>query len=127
MVCTSFGLGLLGAYLVQAKGPYSLFLCQSIAGIITLCISLTMSSKVEIEGDFEAEALVHSDPSRSGIHLRRSFCQEVEHNWNVVRNAMKIRILRDIYLFYILLAVTFPQLWNFMYYFYRDEVGMSQV
>ena len=86
-----------------------------------------MSPKVEIEGDFEAEELINSDPSRSGIHLRRSFSQELEHNWNVVKNALKVKILRDIYLFYILIAVTFPICANFLYYFYRDDVGMSQV
>ena len=74
MVCTSFALGLLGAYLIKAQGPYSLFFCQTIAGLVNFCVSLTMEPQLEIEGDFEAEALVNADPSRSGIHLRRNFC-----------------------------------------------------
>ena len=52
-----------------------------------------MSKKLEIEGDFEAEELVYADPRRSGIHLRRTFCEEIKHNFNVVRNALQVREL----------------------------------
>ena len=79
-------------------------------------LSLMMSPRVEIEGDFEAEDL-NTDLSRTEIYLGRTFSQELEHNWFVVKNALKIKILRSIYLYYILVAVTFPFFWNFMYYF----------
>ena len=86
-----------------------------------------MSPQLEIEGDFEAEALVNIDPSRSGVRLQTTFIQEVKHNFNVVKNALKINILRQIYIYYLLVSVTFPFLWNFMYYFQRDVAGLSQV
>ena len=79
-------------------------------------LSLMMSSRVEIEGDFEVEAM-NTDFSSTGIYLGRTFSQELKHNWFVVKNALRIKILRSIYLYYILVAVTFPFFWNFMYYF----------
>ena len=51
-----------------------------------------MSPQLEIEGDFEAEALVNIDPSRSGVRLQTTFIQEVKHNFNVVKNALKINL-----------------------------------
>ena len=113
--------------MVSAYGPYSLFFTQGVAGIITLLVSFMMSPKLEIEGDFEAEALVNADPSRSGVHLHRTFSQELSHNWNVVKNALRVNILKNLYLYYILVAITFPFIWNFMYYFKRDVAGLSQV
>ena len=120
-------LGFTGAYMVSAYGPYSLFLTQSVAGLVTLLVSIMMSPQLEIEGDFEAEALVNIDPGRSGVRLQSTFSDEVKHNWNVVKNALKIKILREIYIYYVLVALTFPFLWNFMYYFQRDVAELSQV
>ena len=45
----------------------------------------------------------------------------------MVKNALKIKILREIYIYYVLVALTFPFLWNFMYYFQRDVAELSQV
>ena len=112
----TFIMGFTGAYLVAQYGAYSLFLAQAISGFSILMLSLMMSSRVEIEGDFEAEAM-NTDFSSTRIYLGRTFSQELKHNWFVVKNALKIKILRSIYLYYILVAVTFPFFWNFMYYF----------
>ena len=55
--------------------------------------ALFLNPKLEIEGDFEAEQLVNVDPARSGVHLRRGFCEEIVHNYHVIRNALKVREL----------------------------------
>ena len=67
------------------------------------------------------------DPSRSGIHLRTTFCQEILHNFHVIRNALKgVRELQTTLLFYFLVGLTYPQIWNFLYYFTIEVAGISQ-
>ena len=98
---------------------------QAVGGLAIFLQALFMHNKLEIEGDFEAEETINIDPTRSGIHLRRTFSQEIAHNYHVIRNALKVKELQRTFLFYILLGLTCPILMNFMYYF-KLEVGVSQ-
>ena len=85
--------GVIGAYLNGFVGPYYVFGIQALSGVFLFIVSLFMDRNLEIEGDFEAEETVNADPTRSGIHLRRSFCQEISHNFHVCKNALKVREL----------------------------------
>jgi len=68
---------------------------------------------------------VNVDPTRSGVHLRRGFCEEIVHNYHVIRNALKVRELQTTLLFYVLTSVTKPINMDFMYFFYTEELKIS--
>ena len=88
--------------------------------------ALSIDKRLEIEGDFEAEELVQTDPNRSGMRIRRGFCDELSHNFRIARNALKVKEFQTMYLFYILQGITLPQFYQFLYYFYTDVLLFSQ-
>ena len=119
-------LGILGAYLTGEVSPYAGLAIQAAAGAILFIKSIFLPLELEIEGDFEAEQLISTDPTRSGVHLRRSFCQELAHNYHIVRNALRVRELQTTLLFYVLVGVTHPVTIDFMYFFKTEVIEISQ-
>ena len=94
---TGFGAvvgGLVAAYMTEYLDPYWCFGYYSICGFAIIVSACCLNVELETEGDFdyevprtEAGSQVSGPPVR-----RRRFCEEMRHNYHIVRNEFKMRL-----------------------------------
>jgi len=118
--------GLFGAY---ATGFVSPFLCFGILACFGLVVSICgcfMSPELELTGDVEAEQALAHEHDEGREQRPRSCCQELSHNYRVVREALKTREMYRTILFFVIWGMVVPNYIEFMYFFKLDVVGFSQ-
>lgn len=56
---------------------------------------------------------------------RGTFCQELNKNYGIVKDCLKIREYQRTMMFFLLCGFTIPRFDDFMYYFKTEVVGFS--
>lgn len=101
--------------------PYYCFGILGVLGISVVITALSIDTHLEVESDIEAELAMQVD----GVNLgrRRTFCEELSHNWQIVKNEFKLPLYQRIILFYVLYGLTVPNFSEYLYY-YKLNVAM---
>ena len=93
-------------------------------GLAVFLSAFSITAALEIESDIEVELAMQIDGVNMG--RRRTFCEELRHNWKIVKNELKLRLYQRTMLFYLLLGLTRPSFSDYLYYFKLDVAHLSQ-
>ena len=116
--------GLIGAYFTGFLTPYWCFGVYSIFGLAVMLSAFSITPALEVESDIEVELAMQIDGVNMG--RRRTCCEEMRHNWKIVKNELKLKLYQRVMLFYVLLGITRPSFSDYLYYFKLDEANLSQ-
>ena len=93
-------------------------------GLAVFLSAFSITAALEVESDIEVELAMQIDGVNMG--RRRTFCEELRHNWKIVKNELKLRLYQRTMLFYLLLGLTRPSFADYLYYFKLDVAHLSQ-
>ena len=104
--------------------PYWCFGYYAIFGVSVIITSACMNPQLEVESDFDLARSM----TFAGVHIgrRRTFCEELRHNFHIVKNEFKMRLFQRTMLYYILIGVTHCRFDEFMYYYKLNVLGFTQ-
>lgn len=102
--------------------PYWCFGIVAIFGGVVIISAFSLTNQLENESDIEVELATQAD----GTMRRRSFCEEIKHNWRIVKNMFKERLYQRILLFYLLYGITIPSFAEYLYYFKLEVAELTQ-
>ena len=75
----------------------------------------SVTRELEIEGDLEYTIALRTD--ENGDPIRRTFTEEVKHNWKIVKNEFKLSEYKRTLFFFVLMGLTAPNFMEWLYYF----------
>ena len=82
--------GIIGAYFTGFLTPYWCFGIYSIFGLAVFLSAFSITKALETESDIEVELAMQVDGVNVG--RRRNCCEELRHNWKIVRNELKLKL-----------------------------------
>jgi len=129
--------GICAAFLTEFLNPYYCYVVYGLFGLFCVLNAYLLNPEIEEdedlpddnlavdavvnENDIEAE-LVESNPPAH----RRTFCQELKHNYRIIKQTLKIPAMYNALLFFILQGFTVPSFGEFFYYFSTEVAGFTQ-
>ena len=70
--------------------PYWCFGIYAVFGIAVVLSAFSINPALEVENDIEIELAMRVDGVNVG--RRRTCCEELGHNWKIVKNEFKLRL-----------------------------------
>ena len=116
--------GLVGAFMTGYVNPYWCFGYYAIFGVFVIISSWCLNPFLEFESDFDLAMSM----TVNGVHVgrKRTFCEELKHNYHIVKHEFKMKLFQRTMLFYILVGVTHCRYDDFMYYYKLNVLGFTQ-
>lgn len=112
------------AFLTGFVNPYWCFGYYAIFSAFVIASACCLNMELEYESDFDVAMYCIVDGRYTG--RRRKFCDELKHNYHIVKNEFKMRLFQRVMLFYVVLGLTHCRFDDFMYYYKLNVLGFTQ-
>lgn len=116
--------GIVSAYLTGFVNPYWCFGYYAIFSVMVVITSWCLNPMLELESDFDAAMSMVVDGVFTG--RRRTFCEELRHNYHIVKHEFKMRLFQRTMIFYIVVGATHCRFDDFMYYYKLNVLNFTQ-
>ena len=121
---TALAGSIVGAFLTGFVNPYWCFGYYAIFSAFTVIAAYIMNPLIETEGDDYMALSIPLNGEHTG--RKRGFCEEIRHNYRIVKNQFKVTLFQRVMLFYILTGVTLVCPSEFLYYYKLNVLGITQ-
>ena len=120
--------GINAAYMTGYVNPYWCFGIYTAFCFVVFITAYCMDPKLEYESELKLEQARQDEVNNGDTETRttrRNCCQELSHNFKIMKEMLKLSIYWRVILFFVLFGLTIPNFDDFLYYWKLDVANLT--